>query len=362
MTRQHINIGTNANDGTGDPLRTAFDKINDNFIELYGGDDDASSVLIHDTNPTLSANLDVKTSQIITSVTNGNISIQPNGTGSVYAGSLKINGTTLSSDDSTVITLAENVTLTGTLTGTAFAGPLTGNAAGNHTGTFNGTIGNVTPGAITGTTVTANTNFVGNITGDVTGNVTGDVTGDLIGDIYANNGTSKIFENGTNGTDATFTGNLIGNISAISDTDISIVDNSPTSLEIKEGTNTYLTFNTADSGGEKITLGKKLEGGAVEIAGDNFDINGGSIDNADIGVAVRAAGNFTTVDANSSITTGYISLSNQTITTSSGNNNLQLSAHGTGVVDVQSPLTTLAVTVNGDLTVDPAFTLSLIHI
>ena len=35
MAQQTINIGTTANDGTGDPLRTAFDKINDNFTELY---------------------------------------------------------------------------------------------------------------------------------------------------------------------------------------------------------------------------------------------------------------------------------------------------------------------------------------
>lgn len=33
--KQSINIGTSANDGTGDPLRTAFDKCNDNFSELY---------------------------------------------------------------------------------------------------------------------------------------------------------------------------------------------------------------------------------------------------------------------------------------------------------------------------------------
>lgn len=36
MARQEINIGTVANDGTGDPLRTAMDKTNDNFEELYG--------------------------------------------------------------------------------------------------------------------------------------------------------------------------------------------------------------------------------------------------------------------------------------------------------------------------------------
>ena len=37
MTQQIIDIGAAANDGTGDPLRTAFDKSNDNFTELYGG-------------------------------------------------------------------------------------------------------------------------------------------------------------------------------------------------------------------------------------------------------------------------------------------------------------------------------------
>lgn len=36
MAQQIINIGTNPNDGSGDPLRTAFDKSNDNFTELYG--------------------------------------------------------------------------------------------------------------------------------------------------------------------------------------------------------------------------------------------------------------------------------------------------------------------------------------
>lgn len=41
MTRQNINIGSSANDGTGDTLRTAGTKINQNFQEIYtqlGGD------------------------------------------------------------------------------------------------------------------------------------------------------------------------------------------------------------------------------------------------------------------------------------------------------------------------------------
>ena len=35
MARQNINVGSKANDKAGDPLRTAFTKINDNFTELY---------------------------------------------------------------------------------------------------------------------------------------------------------------------------------------------------------------------------------------------------------------------------------------------------------------------------------------
>ena len=35
MAKQTINIGATANDKSGDPLRTAFDKVNQNFAELY---------------------------------------------------------------------------------------------------------------------------------------------------------------------------------------------------------------------------------------------------------------------------------------------------------------------------------------
>lgn len=47
MAIQTINIGTNPNDGTGDDLRTAFDKVNDNFAELLavGGETNTGSNL-----------------------------------------------------------------------------------------------------------------------------------------------------------------------------------------------------------------------------------------------------------------------------------------------------------------------------
>ena len=106
MARQNINIGSSANDGTGDPLRTAFDKINDNFIELYGSDGDSN---------TLANNLDVNGHNIISSRSNEDIKILPAGTGGVIASAVRIAGTTISSDDSTQITIAENVQTTGTL-------------------------------------------------------------------------------------------------------------------------------------------------------------------------------------------------------------------------------------------------------
>jgi hypothetical protein len=35
MAKQTINVGTTANDGTGDTLRASFVKVNDNFTEVY---------------------------------------------------------------------------------------------------------------------------------------------------------------------------------------------------------------------------------------------------------------------------------------------------------------------------------------
>lgn len=36
MAQEIINVGSTANDGTGDPLRVAFEKVNNNFTQLFG--------------------------------------------------------------------------------------------------------------------------------------------------------------------------------------------------------------------------------------------------------------------------------------------------------------------------------------
>ena len=68
MARQDINYGTNPNDGTGDNLRVAMDKINDNFIELYNNG---------------SQNITISNTSITNSTINGNISLDTNGSGTV---------------------------------------------------------------------------------------------------------------------------------------------------------------------------------------------------------------------------------------------------------------------------------------
>ena len=43
-TFANVNIGTTASDGTGDPLRTAFTKINLNFANIASGHVTASNI------------------------------------------------------------------------------------------------------------------------------------------------------------------------------------------------------------------------------------------------------------------------------------------------------------------------------
>ena len=45
--KQNVNIGTNPNDGTGDSLRAGADKVNDNFLEVYGAMGNGTNLLIN---------------------------------------------------------------------------------------------------------------------------------------------------------------------------------------------------------------------------------------------------------------------------------------------------------------------------
>lgn len=67
-----IDIGAVANDGTGDPLRTAFNETNLNFDQVFTA------------GPVLS-NVRIVNNTILTTTTNGNLILAPNGTAVVQA-------------------------------------------------------------------------------------------------------------------------------------------------------------------------------------------------------------------------------------------------------------------------------------
>ena len=112
------------------------------FLDSNGGDSGQAFRIFNNTNPDSSPTettfifkvdesgdttikgdlsaIDITANSLTTNVisangSNAGISIQPSGTGNVTLGALKLNGTTLSSDDSTKITVAEAVDVTGTL-------------------------------------------------------------------------------------------------------------------------------------------------------------------------------------------------------------------------------------------------------
>ena len=99
MARQNINIGSTSNDGTGDTLRVAFNKINSMFTELYG--ETAADSQISFSGNKISAN-----------ASNADLVLEGSGTGGVQLGALRVDGTSISSDDSTQVTIAENLHVT----------------------------------------------------------------------------------------------------------------------------------------------------------------------------------------------------------------------------------------------------------
>ena len=190
MAQQSINIGTSANDGTGDPLRTAFDKINDNFSELYGSSAEAND-LLEDTTPELGGDLEVNGKRITSARSNEDIILLPNGTGGVLASAVRIAGTTLSSDDSSSITIAEAFQVNGA---TNIDGAVTATSTVAVTGatTLSSTL------AVSGATTLTTTNidniniFDNSITSDSNAdiNITPGGTGNLVLGALTLNGTA----------------------------------------------------------------------------------------------------------------------------------------------------------------------------
>lgn len=311
MAQQTLNVGSNANDGTGDTLRVAMQKVNDMFTELYlspltGGDLDFSGNEISATrsnedlvfNPSGTGGvafpaITINDNNIEGTRSNENINLLPSGTGSVVFGAVKIKGTSLSSDDSTAININEDLIVDGDATVT---GPSTLSGAVSLNSTLSVPSGLTTLSALN---VTGTTNLVGTTT---------------IDNITFNDNTVGTSSNADLNLTPGGTGTV--NISNLTiDSNINITDNNITTTQ----SNSDLVLSASGTG--SVTIAKA-------------DVNSGTIDNTVIGGTTPVAATFTTLTTTSGMTVDGVTITDNTISTNASNADLELSGNGTGTVSI----------------------------
>jgi hypothetical protein len=365
MARTNIDIGTLGNPATGDTLRTAMIKINNNFTEVYSLVRDGSSGLIA-TDVTngdlkLQANgtgnieidqLSINGDSITSIVTNGSVDITGNGTGGVNIEALSFNGTSISSTDSSSINLNENLIVDGT---GDFSGTLS--VTGASTLTAGATIDGISITDNTITTSASNANL------ELTASGTGSVSIDGIqisGTEISSSDSTQI----TIKENLHVTGNITGTIDADNSTVSNLeVDNFKASAIITVAES--LASNDSDTA--LVTAGAVIDyvdAQDANIASDTLtftnktiDANatGNNISNIDIGnmtaavVVTESEGigsndNDTTIPTSAAVkdyvdnnagggSTGDITFTGSTISAPS-NADLTLNAGGTGSVDI----------------------------
>ena len=320
MAKQTINIGTNQDDGTGDLLRAAFTKVNENFTEIYNEIGGASL-----------SNISISGSTISTDTSDSDLIIDPNGTGAI-----QLNG-------NTTVTGTLGVTGATTLSSTLGVTGISTLAAANATDvTASGTLGVTgisTLGVINASgiaTFSNNVNVAGllNATGNVdlgdssadTVTVTGRFDSSLVPSVDATNnlGSASLRWATFYGTDIDVSGNVTigGNITiGDSDTDsINIVADLTGNLipdttatynvgsASKVWSNVYATTVTANLTGD-------VTGDITSVGTSTFttaDINGGTIDSATIGATLPSTGKFT------SLVVDNLSIDGATVQTTAG--------------------------------------------
>jgi len=347
MPKQTINIGSNANDGTGDPLRTAFNKINDNFAELYGDDSSADTFTSPQiTTPTITGtatidNLIFNDSQISTS-SNANLELNPGGTGTIelqaatnVTGALDVTG---AATLDTSLTLATGATITEFATSTSLGTSDTKVPTQNAVKTYVDAQMSATAITFVGddsTGTAVNSGEIFKIAGGT--GLTSAVVGDALTlDIDA--------------TVATLTGgqtltNKILTTPTISSPNIT----GHATIEGVTPTGATGTGNLVFSAGPTVTgtlAAADITASGTLVVTGNTTING-SLTTIDI-----------TTTGNQTVTGNIIAQGTvyaDRIQSPASNANLSISAQGTGIVDVQSPMTTVAQTVNGNITMPDGF-------
>ena len=379
MAQQIIDVGANANDGTGDSLYEAGNKINSNFTELFAKASVDADIKFFGNNITSrlsNADIDVHPSgtgsvlfpairlndnNIEALRTNDNLRISANGSGRVVVAGIGISGTSIYAVDSSSVNINENVVVDGDFT-VADSFAFTG-AQSFGSGTIFGTL-TLADGSITdssGAISFGNENLTttGTIAFDVPatfGTLTledGSIT-DSSGAISF--GDENLTTTGTLDVGSTATMGSISVSGATSFADSITVDNltfndniistsSNADLRLTPGGTGVVNVGnlTIDSSMNftdnviKVTTSNAdldLSGsgtGSVQINGVNLDA--GTIDNTIIGGTTPAAGAFTQpISYTSLVIPDKITFSGNTMSSNRSNDNLEFEAAGSGNV------------------------------
>ena len=382
MAKQTVSIGTSANDGTGDPLRTAFTKINANFTELYGDTAEANDIL-DDTTPQLGGNLDINGFNITSARSNENIRIIPNGTGTVeLEGNTNITGNLLAtgnivangninlgdaSGDLTKVTgvfEADQLQIDGTtLTSTVTNGDLTITSLGGGNVIVEGI--NIHDHTISASSSNADLILATQGTGDIIiGAVTisgttlsaADSSQITVAEALQVNGAATLGTSVTLATGATVTGIL--------DED-AMGTNSATQLATQQSIKAYADLKAVQTGSTNNTVTTVT--GANAFQGEaNLTFNGSTLAVTGAGTfstSLGVTGTLTTADITTTGThtvTGqsdidWVRIKDNKITTNTTNAVLEISANGSGTIDMQNAMTTVAQTVTGTMSVTGQF-------
>ena len=379
MTQEVINVGVNADDGSGDSLYLAGQKINNNFTELFSkasveadikffGNNITSrlsnaDIFVHPsgTGTVLFPGIRFNDNNIELLNTNDDIKIRANGSGKVIIAGLGFSGTTLSAPDSSSVNINENLIVDGDYTtadGFAFSGTqtfATGMTFGNLT-LGNGSIVD-SSGAIsfgnedlttTGTLNAGDSSTIGNLTltdGSITdssgaisfGNENLSTTGTLdvsgattMGSISVSGATS--FADSITVDNLTFNDNII---STSSNADLRLTPGGTGVVKVSNLTidsSINFTDNVLKVTTSNADLGLTGSGtGSVVI--NNVNLDAGTIDNTVIGANEPAAGNFTQpIGYSTLVIPNKITFSGNTMSTNRSNDNLEFAANGSGKV------------------------------
>ncbi len=331
MAQTIINVGTVANDGTGDSIRQAGIYINNNFTEVFDLDPvkadirfDGNTIKTQSSNADidlsasgsgiiqLGAGIQIDDNNIKTIRSNDDIRIIPSGSGKLVIAGIGFSGTTMTADDSSSININENLIVSGTASvsgATTFSGAVsldlttlgvTGLTTVTNISTSSVAFGDgITVDNLTfnDNTISSSSNADINLTPGGTGtvNITS-LTVDSSIKLFDNkiqtiqSNANLVLSSGGSGNVEVTSGLTTAAITTTGNVDITGTETITGQLDV-EGIQIKDNKISTDESNSNLLISGSSSGNIVI---DDVDIGGGAIDNVVIGGTTPAAGTFTT--------------------------------------------------------------------